>query len=1467
MIRVLYVDDEPELLEIGKLYLEESGDISVTTIESAPEALALIKKERFDAVISDYQMPVMDGIVLLKRVRSEGSKIPFIIFTGKGREEIVIEALNSGADFYLQKGGDPTPQFAELRHKLLSSIGLHNAEEKAREKDEELTTVSDQLHHTMDALAEREDLYRTLFHEMINGFAVHEIICDENGIPRNYRFLEVNPAFESMTGLCREEIIGKTVLDVLPDTEPFWIERYGQVALTGSTDHFENYFRVLDKFYEVTAYQNARGQFTTIIADITERKHAERAILDSERRYRNLYQYAQVALFETSLADAKVVACNQRYCDIFGFASVEEAIGKDVLCLYAKAEEREEIKRILREQGFIKDRTVLFINQSSGREFLGQFSARIDPVRDIAEGSIIDVTDRKRAEEEITFKNVILSTEQETSPDGILIVNETGKILNYNQRFIEICGILEDVIASQSNEPTLQSVSEKLGDPEAFLARVTYLYVHKEEKTYEEIVLKDGRVLDRFSAPMFGAEGKYYGRVWYFRDITDRKRAEELLRESDNRVKKKLDALLLPAGDISTLALAEIIDIEEIQSLMNDFYALTHIGIAIMDLQGNVLIATGWQDICTKFHRVHPDTCKNCIESDTVLSTKIDPGTFRTYKCKNNLWDTVTPIMSGENHIGNLFSGQFLFDDEPVDYELFRSQARQYGFDEKEYLAALEQVPRRSRENVNTAMNFYTRFAAMISKLSCGNIQRVRMATERDLCLSSLHESEEKFRSVTENAFDMIALLDLQGNYLYCNPSCASLQGYSSEEMIGKNLFTLLHPDDRENTATLAQEWMHDTKVNLRVSARIAGKDGSYREVDLRITLLTDGKGTPQKILAIGQDITGRQRVEAQSLLKNSVPGSSITADSIVDNNGIITTVNSAFLRMWEYSSVNEAAGKSVVSFFADEQDAVPVLEILNRDGRWEGDFLAIRSGGSTFMSHMTATIILDESGRQAGYHYANLDITGHKRIEEALQESEERYRLFLENFQGIAYQTDGVTGHHILFAGLVERITGYTAEEFLSGPLRWQTLVHADDIDGVSALKTRMISSPSFVADSEYRIICKDGTVRWVHDIGRILARPDDGRIIITGTVYDVTERRHVEESFRETSDYLTNLLDYANGPVIVWDSALHILRFNHASERLTGRRAEDVIGQPVAILFPQKSPESISTMIMKATGGEHWESADIPIVHVNGSIRTVLWKSATLLNKDQTTVVAVIAQGQEITDQKHAEEALRDANKKLTLLSGITLHDINNQLTVLAGYLRILEKKQPDPTLKEHFQKLARSAQQISAMIRFTKEYEKIGINAPVWQDCRTLTDSAATQALLGQVVVKNELPAGTEVFADPLIIKVFFNLMDSAVRYGGRITTIRFSEEESGDDHIIVCEDDGVGIPVEDKEKIFERDFGKNNGLGFFLAREILSISGITIRENGEAGKGARFEIKIPGSSYRKNPETVDRQEEKP
>ena len=135
MFSVLYVDDEPELLQIGKIFLERHGKFRVDTATSASEGMKLLESGNYEAIVSDYQMPVMDGIAFLKKIRASGNTIPFIIFTGKGREEIVIQALNEGADFYLQKGGEAKSQFAELAHKIRQAVEHRRADKKVSDQE------------------------------------------------------------------------------------------------------------------------------------------------------------------------------------------------------------------------------------------------------------------------------------------------------------------------------------------------------------------------------------------------------------------------------------------------------------------------------------------------------------------------------------------------------------------------------------------------------------------------------------------------------------------------------------------------------------------------------------------------------------------------------------------------------------------------------------------------------------------------------------------------------------------------------------------------------------------------------------------------------------------------------------------------------------------------------------------------------------------------------------------------------------------------------------------------------------------------------------------------------------------------------------------------------------------------------------------------------------------------------------
>jgi PAS domain S-box-containing protein len=179
--------------------------------------------------------------------------------------------------------------------------------------------------------------------------------------------------------------------------------------------------------------------------------------------------------------------------------------------------------------------------------------------------------------------------------------------------------------------------------------------------------------------------------------------------------------------------LATLLDRESMQSLMDEFYRLAGVGVGIIDAEGEILVATGWQDICTRFHRVHPETRSRCVESDTVLSRGVPADEYRLYRCRNGMWDAATPIVVAGEHVGSVIVGQFFFTDEGPDREAFRAQAQEFGFDEAEYLAALDRVPRWTREKVDAAMRVHARLAGMIAGLGHAKVMLQQAAESNAL--------------------------------------------------------------------------------------------------------------------------------------------------------------------------------------------------------------------------------------------------------------------------------------------------------------------------------------------------------------------------------------------------------------------------------------------------------------------------------------------------------------------------------------------------------------------------------------------------------------------------------------------------------------------------------------------------------------------------------------------------------------
>ncbi len=373
-----------------------------------------------------------------------------------------------------------------------------------------------------------------------------------------------------------------------------------------------------------------------------------------------------------------------------------------------------------------------------------------------------------------------------------------------------------------------------------------------------------------------------------------------------------------------------------------------------------------------------------------------------------------------------------------------------------------------------------------------------------------------------------------------------------------------------------------------------------------------------------------------------------------------------------------------------------------------------------------------------------------------------------------------------------------------------------------------------------------------------------------------DITERKRAEKALRESEEKFRTLMENLNVGVYrnTADGQGRFLMANTAQAHMLGfGTVEELLSVPVNTLYtnPEDRIRFLADLNIHGVLKDH-------VIQLTRKDGTPIWVSVNARAKyhEYGGIEWIDGVIEDITERRALQqelenhnkelvrfnEALAQANEKLNILSSITRHDILNKITALLAYLELSQELTSDPTLLEYFHKEIDTIQAIERQIDFTRYYQDIGVRAPEWQDVRLTIIRAAAQLPLRAVSLTVQFE-GISVFADPLIEKVFYNLMENAVRHGEHVTAITYTAMENEEGLAIIYDDDGVGIPQENKEKIFIRGFGRHTGLGLFLIREILSITGMTIAETGEFGKGARFEIRVNKNGYRWSVPSTDGQ----
>jgi len=532
---VLVVNDSPDQREMIQVIFQQAG-YGVSTASSGREGFKIAKSAKFDLVISDVMMPDGDGIELCQWIRSDEKlrSLPILLVSGLRKDvSDVIEGLEVGADDYIELPVDPQ-QIIVRTERLIERKRMENL------------------------LKESECYFRTLIENISDIVSI---------LSKDGTILYEGPAIEPILGYKPDELIGTNAFELIhQDDREQVISDFKKIIETrgkGSGRLLpaeyryqtkKGSWRILESIGKVID-DTARG--TVIIVNsrnVTEQRKAEKARFESEDKFGMVLKNSRDAIYQLNLKTQTFEYINPAAEEISGY-SIEELIegGFKFVNSLVHPEDwkffREYIDRI--QNSPETDNTdysieYRFKTKQKGYRWLRENRTVIRDDKQNSTAVIAtsrDITEHKESREALHFQKTFLEAQIEASIDGVLVVTPTGEIISYNQRFVEMWGISEETLATKSHEKLLQSVSDKLADPQKVFKTISYVYQNPHIKHQVEITLKDGRVFERHSAPVIDADNKSFGRIWSFRDITKRKLTEEAHRESRQQYESLVNSI------------------------------------------------------------------------------------------------------------------------------------------------------------------------------------------------------------------------------------------------------------------------------------------------------------------------------------------------------------------------------------------------------------------------------------------------------------------------------------------------------------------------------------------------------------------------------------------------------------------------------------------------------------------------------------------------------------------------------------------------------------------------------------------------------------------------------------------------------------------------------------------------------------------------------------------------------------
>jgi len=742
-----------------------------------------------------------------------------------------------------------------------------------------------------------------------------------------------------------------------------------------------------------------------------------------------------------------------------------------------------------------------------------------------------------------------------------------------------------------------------------------------------------------------------------------------------------------------------------------------------------------------------------------------------------------------------------------------------------------------------------------------------------------LQENEKKYKDFFKTSRDFVFITSLDGHLLNMNDAAIDFLGYSSrEEMLETSVYEFYaDPSKRDEHVRVIMEQGYSkefpvvlkkkdgTRIQTLITAVIRkddegnsiGVQGTIRDVTKYYQTLDELSRKNEELAAVNEELVTTEE-EIRNYIKEINQKNKELGESEERYRNIVEVqtefisrfypdgthifVNDAYCRYFNLQREDIIGNKFIPEIPKEDQEIVrehfeslnpenPTATIVHR--------IIMPEGGIRWQRWSDRAIFNDQD-KIIEYQSVGRDVSEMKMAEDALMESEERLRSLFSSMQEgfvhneIICNADGkpVDSSFIEINPSFEHFTGLKRDEIL-GRTVLEVLPEVDKIWIERCGKTALTGETQFF---EHYISNKDK----YFEISVYCPRIGEFASLFS----DVTEKKRVEEVILSNSLEWQRTFDASNDAMWILDKDQFVLQSNKTAGTLFSCSYKEMIGRHCWEIVHNSDGPIPECPLLRARKSLKREKMELRIAN--------RWYEVTVdpfLDEEggYDGSIHIIS---DITNRKYVEEALHQANRKLNLMASITRHDINNKVMGILGYLAIAEMKFQDPDLVEYVRKIESMVNEIQNQIKWTKVYQDIGSQEPKWQDLETIISKFNTNMMINLNIDLQ----GVCVYADPMLENVLFNLLDNSVRHGEHVSEIRISSQESDEGLMIVWEDNGVGIPYDKKEQIFDRDYGENTGLGLFLVREILLLTGIRIKEAGELGKGARFEIMVPEEAYK-------------